>query len=216
MSVDLYTPLANQVSRVRGCGIVRGELIIVGTSEKPSFHVVLRADDKLWGRICTAPQYTYPDDLVDALATMVRPIMPLVEQRQVFLTPNEAMMIGLATSEELRLAGVCNNDGIYSVPNAMLWDTEMRERMATPQTPNQYWAATLNKLEGYDPDNPVHPAGVSVMVLPDGPVRRMDFQLAIQVTDPGWNWVDAMTPEDFAAIEAQLHRNMAFAGPLGA
>lgn len=214
-TIDLYTPLANQVARTRGLGIVRGELIIVGTEQKPSFHVVLRADETLWNRIYTAPRNMYPDDLVDALATMVRPIMHLVSSRRVFLTPNEAMMIGLATDEELMLAGIRNEDGVYTVPNAMLHDTEMEQRIANPQYPNQYWAATLNKLEGYNPDNPAHPAGLSIMVLPDRPVTMGELVQTIQVTDPGWNWAATMTAEDFSQVAAQLQRNLSMAQPLG-
>lgn len=213
---DLYTPLAYQVPRVRGVGITRGEMIIVGTDTKPCFHVVLRAEASLWDRIMTAPNFTYPDDAVDALAAIVRPIMPLVTQRQIFLTPNEGMMIGLANAEELRLAGIRNVDGTYTVPDAMLWDTEMCERMANPQTPNQYWAATLNKFEAYDPDNPDHITGVSVVILPEHTPTASEVGRAVTLTDPGWNWTATMDAETYSQVAAQLKRNLLYADPLGA
>lgn len=213
---NIYDALRFEVSRVAGCGIIDARMVIVGTREKPSFSVWLTASDELWYRIGNAAPYTYPDDAVDALATMARAVMPFVQRREIFLTPNEPMMIGLATPEELRLAGVENDEGTYRVPNAMLHDEEMRERMAHPVYPNQYWAATLNKFEGYDPANPQHPAGLSFMIVPRGVQWPVDFYTAAQRTELGWNWAATLTHGELTTIANQHAHNLHYADPLGA
>lgn len=213
---DLYDALRYQVPRVAGCGITDARMVVVGTQAKPSLSVWLTASHELWYRIGNAAPFTYPDDAVDALATMARAAMPFVQRREIFLTPNEPIMIGLADAEELRLAGVENNDGTYTVPNAMLHDTEMQQRMAAPVYPNQFWAATLNKFEGYDPANPQHPGGLSFMIVPRGVQWPVDFYTAVQRTELGWNCAATLDHGDLVTMANQHAHNLHHADPLGA
>jgi hypothetical protein len=210
---DWYTALCMQASRVRCCGITRAEMIVVGTEARPQFVVVLRANDELWDKLRKAPRYTYPVDAADAIATMARPLMPHVPG-QIMFTANEALVLGLASDEELGNAGISNIDGVYHVPNAMLDDEETFNRMQQPTTPGLYWAYMLNKLPLYHPEEHAGRVGLSFVILPEGRVTGLDATTSTMI-DPGWNWANTMDQALSAHIQAQLLRNLPMAQPLG-
>jgi hypothetical protein len=81
---------------------------------------------------------------------------------------------------------------------------------------NQYWAATLNKFEGYDPTNPQHPSGLSFMIVPRGVQWPVDFYTAVQRTELGWNWAATLSHDELRSMAIQHSNNVHFADPLGA
>ena len=214
MTGSVYEQLARGVHRVAGCGITRAELIIAGSQDKPGFVVVLRATPELWAQICLAERFQYPVHVVDAIATLTRPLLPMTSVGELHLTASKPAVLGLNRPEVLSKVGVQLENGMYTVPEADLtasWaDVEGGHALAG------LWALLLSTYPFFVADNPACTNFLSFVVLPDRRATLADCVRATWAVDPGWNFALALGETGINTAAAQLYRNLQRAGPLGA
>lgn len=233
-----FTALVPQSFRIVGCGItgVEATLGIRGDRNTPGGIVVLRANQALAAKIAAARQWQFPDEVVDAIGTMARAVLPLVRQGHLFFGSSEPLMVGLSDYMAVTRSGVMLDEGWYTVPRPGALDhwqlfSEANGRTMTErdlqllfQQMDDY-SLILNfgsttfppKFVHFNVDNPKHTAWIEFMILPDRPLAEIsDTELAqcIMVTNPGWSFMASQEPGTLEHLVAMYRELLPALGPL--